>query len=131
MKLKSQPSSLKSSSPPSPLVERVRVRKKQKQMNSISPLDLQVKINNLEDILLIDVREEFEHNDFNIGGTLIPMNTVFENIDAIPKDKPVVLYCAKGIRSAMVIQRLEEKFGYTNLINLSGGMYGWRNFFSI
>jgi rhodanese-related sulfurtransferase len=98
-------------------------------MNSISPLDLQEKINNLEDILLIDVREEFEHNDFNIGGKLIPMNMVFENIDAIPKDKPVVLYCAKGIRSAMVIQRLEEKYGYTNLINLSGGMYGWRSAF--
>jgi rhodanese-related sulfurtransferase len=99
-------------------------------MNSITPLDLQEKINNKEDILLIDVREDFEHADFNIGGTLIPMNTVFENIDTIPKDKPVVLYCAKGIRSAMVIQRLEEKYGYTNLINLSGGMYGWRSFFS-
>jgi rhodanese-related sulfurtransferase len=37
-----------------------------------------------------------------------------------------VLYCAKGIRSAMVIQRLEEKYGYTNLVNLSGGMYAWR-----
>jgi rhodanese-related sulfurtransferase len=104
---------------------------KRKIMNSISPLDLQEKINNQEDILLIDVREDFEHTNFNIGGTLIPMNTVFENLDAIPKDKPVVLYCAKGIRSAIVIQRLEEKFGYTNLINLSGGMYGWRSFFSI
>jgi rhodanese-related sulfurtransferase len=80
-------------------------------------------------ILLIDVREDFENADFNIGGTLIPMNKVFENIDTIPKDKPVVLYCAKGIRSAMVIQRLEEKYGYTNLINLSGGMYGWKNVF--
>jgi rhodanese-related sulfurtransferase len=99
-------------------------------MNSITPAALQEKINNQEDFILIDVREEFEHTDFNIGGTLIPMNTVFENIDGIPKDKPVVLYCAKGIRSAMVIQRLEEKFGYTNLINLSGGMYGWRSVFA-
>jgi rhodanese-related sulfurtransferase len=99
-------------------------------MNTITPRSLQEKITNNDDFILIDVREEFEHTDFNIGGTLIPMNIVFENIDAIPKDKPVVLYCAKGIRSAMVIQRLEEKFGYTNLINLSGGMYGWRNVFS-
>jgi rhodanese-related sulfurtransferase len=99
-------------------------------MNSITPIELKEKLSNNEDLILIDVREEFEHADFNIGGTLIPMNTVFENIDDIPKDKTVVLYCAKGIRSAMVIQRLEEKFGYTNLINLSGGMYGWRSFFS-
>jgi rhodanese-related sulfurtransferase len=98
-------------------------------MNSISPLDLKKKLVNNEAVVLIDVREAFEHEEFNIGGTLMPMNTVFENTDTIPKDKPVVLYCAKGIRSAMVIQRLEEKYGYTNLINLSGGMYGWRSAF--
>ncbi len=95
-------------------------------MNSITPLDLKEKLDNKEEIVLIDVREEFEYNDFNIGGTLIPMNTVFELIEKIPKDKTVVLYCAKGIRSAMVIQRLEEKYGYNNLVNLTGGMYAWR-----
>ncbi len=95
-------------------------------MNSISALDLKEKLDNDEAIVLIDVRESFEHNDFNIGGMLMPMNTLFEQIENIPKDKPVVLYCAKGIRSAIVIQRLEEKYGYTNLINLSGGMYAWR-----
>jgi rhodanese-related sulfurtransferase len=95
-------------------------------MNSITPLDLKEKLYNKEELVLIDVREEYEHNDFNIGGTLIPMNTVFEQIEKIPKDKPVVLYCAKGIRSAMVIQRLEEKYSYNNLVNLTGGMYAWR-----
>jgi rhodanese-related sulfurtransferase len=95
-------------------------------MNSIIPLDLKEKLTNNEAVVLIDVREEYEHTDFNIGGTLIPMNTVFEQIEKIPKNKPVVLYCAKGIRSAMVIQRLEEKYGYNNLINLTGGMYAWR-----
>ena len=95
-------------------------------MNSITPLDLKEKLDNKEELVLIDVREEFEHNDFNIGGTLIPMKTLFDQIEKIPKDKTVVLYCAKGIRSAMVIQRLEEKYGYTNLINLNGGMYAWR-----
>lgn len=95
-------------------------------MNSITPIHLKEKLNNNEAVVLIDVREEYEHTDFNIGGTLIPMNTVFEQIEKIPKNKPVVLYCAKGIRSAMVIQRLEEKYGYNNLINLTGGMYAWR-----
>lgn len=96
-------------------------------MNSIAPLNLKEKLESNEAVVLIDVREEFEHADFNIGGTLIPMSIVFEQIEKIPKDKTVVLYCAKGIRSAMIIQRLEEKYGYTNLINLSGGMYAWRN----
>ena len=95
-------------------------------MNSITPSDLKDRIDSKDELVLIDVREEFENADFNIGGMLIPMSTVFEQIEKIPKDKTVVLYCAKGVRSAMVIQRLEEKYGYTNLINLSGGMYAWR-----
>lgn len=98
-------------------------------MNSITAQALKEKLDHNEEIVLIDVREEFEHAEFNIGGTLIPMNTVFENIDTIPTDKVVVVYCAKGIRSTMIIQRLEEKYGYTNLVNLSGGMHGWRSVF--
>ncbi|MFC4263438.1 rhodanese-like domain-containing protein [Ferruginibacter yonginensis] len=98
-------------------------------MKSITPTALQQQIQSGESLVLIDVREPFEHHDFNIGGTLIPMQTVLERIDEIPLTGNVVLYCAKGIRSGIVIQRLEEKFGYTNLTNLQGGMYAWRNTF--
>jgi rhodanese-related sulfurtransferase len=94
-------------------------------INSISVIELQQKINNLDDFILIDVRESFEREHFNIGGLHIPMQTVFERVDEIPKDKNVVLYCQKGIRSMIVIQRLSEKFGYQNLINLQGGMDAW------
>jgi len=94
-------------------------------INSISVIDLQQKINNHHDFILIDVRESFEREHFNIGGLHIPMQNVFERVDEIPKDKNVVLYCQKGIRSMIVIQRLSEKFGYQNLINLQGGMDAW------
>lgn len=95
-------------------------------MQSIDPNSLQKKVSSGGDIFLIDVREPWEHEVFNIGGLLMPMNTVFENLHLIPKDKPVVLYCQKGIRSLIVIQRLEEKFNYTNLVNLSGGISAWQ-----
>jgi rhodanese-related sulfurtransferase len=94
-------------------------------LNSINSSALKDKIAAKEDFILVDVRESSEHDDFNIGGLLIPMNTVFENLDKIPKDKPVIIYCARGIRSGIVIQRLQEKFGYTNLMNLAGGLYAW------
>jgi rhodanese-related sulfurtransferase len=94
-------------------------------INSISVIELQQKINNHDDFMLIDVRESFEREHFNIGGLHIPMQTVFERIDEIPKEKNVVLYCQKGIRSMIVIQRLSEKFDYQNLINLQGGMDAW------
>jgi len=95
-------------------------------MQTIDAITLQEKINNKEDFLLIDVREPFEHEHFNIGGLLIPMNHIFLQLNDIPKDKTVVLYCQKGIRSALVIQRLEQKHDYHNLINLAGGIDAWR-----
>ena len=93
--------------------------------HSISVIELQQKINNHDDFILIDVRESFEREHFNIGGIHIPMQNIFERVNDIPKDKNVILYCQKGIRSMIVIQRLSEKFDYQNLINLQGGMDAW------
>jgi len=73
-------------------------------------------------LLLIDVREPFEHAAYNIGGMLIPLAEVMKNAAVIPKDEPVVLYCHRGVRSRIAIQRLEDKFGFKNLINLHGGL---------
>ncbi len=98
-------------------------------MHSIDANTLQEKINNKEDFLLIDVREPWEHEAFNIGGLLIPMNTVFDCLDLISKDKTVVVYCQKGIRSGLIIQRLQQKYHYHNLINLTGGMDNWMKTF--
>lgn len=95
-------------------------------MLAIDATSLNDKLANNEDILLIDVREPWEHDEFNIGGILIPMHNIFENLSQIPRDKPVVFYCQKGIRSALVIQRLEQKYAYTNLMNLAGGMQAWK-----
>jgi adenylyltransferase/sulfurtransferase len=93
---------------------------------SITPKELRRKLSNKEDIVLIDIREPFEHDDFNIGGILIPINSLTEHIAKIDKTRPVILYCQKGIRSVIAIQRLQQKFGYNNLVNLSGGMDAWK-----
>lgn len=76
-------------------------------------------------VFLIDVRENFEHEDFDIGGTLIPLAEIMSKAAEIPTDKPVVVYCHRGIRSQVAIQRLEDKFGFTNLVNLQGGLQNW------
>ncbi len=96
-------------------------------MKSITAKELHNKLKSADEFLLIDVREDFEHEHFNIGGTLMPMDSVTQNIQNIPADKPVIFYCEKGIRSVIVIQRLEQVYGFTNLINLTGGMKAWRN----
>jgi adenylyltransferase/sulfurtransferase len=98
-------------------------------MKHISPEELHKQITSGAELFLLDVREDFEHEVYNIGGTLIPLAEVLNKATEIPKDKTVVIYCRKGVRSQIAIQKLEERFGYTNLINLAGGMENWKKTF--
>ena len=100
-------------------------------MKSITVSAFKEKIENKEDFQLIDVREPDEHNEFNIGGELIPLNEIVQQVEKIATDKPVIIYCRKGIRSQIAIQRLQEKFPFTNLINLIGGTEAWKKQFGV
>lgn len=92
----------------------------------ISAQELKQKMSKGEQPFLLDVREEFEHELFNIGGLLIPLGEVLNKAAKIPSDQPVVVYCRKGIRSQIAIQKLQEK-GFLNLINLKGGVEKWEH----
>lgn len=98
-------------------------------MNSITAIALKQKIDKAEDLQLIDVREPYENKEFSIGGELFPLNEITQHIDKIATDKPVILYCRKGIRSQIAIQRLQEKYPFTNLVNLIGGTEAWKKLF--
>lgn len=74
---------------------------------------------------MLDVREAWERELYNIGGMHIPMSELAERKEEIPTGDQLIVYCEKGIRSTIIIQRLES-LGYTNLINLSGGMKAWK-----
>jgi adenylyltransferase/sulfurtransferase len=100
-------------------------------MQSITAAALRQKINDKEDFQLIDVREPEEHADFNIGGELIPLGEIMQHIKKIATDKPVVIYCHRGIRSQVAIQRLQEKFPFHNLVNLIGGTAAWEKQFPV
>ncbi|MCB0662037.1 MAG: molybdopterin-synthase adenylyltransferase MoeB [Saprospiraceae bacterium] len=77
------------------------------------------------DYQLIDVREPHEYSISHLDAALIPMGAIGESASKIAKDKPVILYCRSGIRSAKAIRELEENFGFTNLHNLKGGILAW------
>lgn len=74
---------------------------------------------------LIDVREPYEYDIVNIGAELIPLAAVAEQADKFSKDMPVIVHCKMGGRSAKAIRELEEKFGFTNLYNLKGGILAY------
>ncbi len=74
---------------------------------------------------LIDVREPYEAEACSIGGTLIPMGEVIARRAEIRRDVPVILHCNSGKRAAAVISALEERYGFTGLLNLRGGIQAW------
>ncbi len=94
-------------------------------MTHILPQELKALLEK-EEVCLLDVREPDEHEAYNIGGMLIPLSDIILSHQQIPTDKTVIVYCKKGIRSQIAIQKLEDKFGFTNLINLSGGVEAWK-----
>lgn len=95
-------------------------------MQQITPKELKRRLQKGESLTLIDVREPYEHEEYNIGGILLPLDTIVQQIDKIPQHQPVVVYCRKGIRSQIAIQRLQEKFSFNNLLNLQGGVEEWK-----
>ncbi|HEY9535430.1 MAG TPA: rhodanese-like domain-containing protein [Mucilaginibacter sp.] len=93
-------------------------------MQEITVQELKDKMDNGEDFQLVDVREDFEYETSNIGGLLIPLGGILVEANKISKDKPAVVMCRSGKRSAAAIAQLEQ-LGYTNLSNLQGGILAW------
>ncbi|HTI60046.1 rhodanese-like domain-containing protein [Mucilaginibacter sp.] len=94
-------------------------------MKEISVQELKEMMDNHNDFQLIDVREDFEYEMSNLGGNLIPLGGILIEADQVAKDKPVVVMCRSGRRSAAAIMQLEQQFGFTNLANLQGGILAW------
>ncbi len=75
--------------------------------------------------LLLDVREPWEFETAHIdGATLIPMRTINDRAAELDPAQETVVICHHGIRSRMVCRFLENQ-GFSNLINLSGGVDAW------
>ena len=94
-------------------------------MKEITVQELKELLDKHEDFQLVDVREDFEYEVSNLGGTLIPLGGILIEADQIAKDKPVVVMCRSGRRSAAAIMQLEQQFGFNNLSNLQGGILAW------
>ncbi len=78
------------------------------------------------DLMLIDIRDASEKVEGDIGGELIPNDTLLSNVHRIPRDRTVVLYCRSGARCKRAILTLNREFGFTNLRFLEGGIVAWQ-----
>jgi len=100
-------------------------------MLTITPEEVKKRLDAGEILQLVDVRESFEHEAFNIGGLLIPLGRINDfdtsEIDNL-KEQEVILYCRSGNRSGQAAMILET-LGFTNVKNLMGGMLAWQEKF--
>lgn len=76
-----------------------------------------------EKLNIIDVREDWEHQENNIGGLNIPLGTVPTRLGELEsmKEQELVVYCRTGNRSGKVKQFLQQQ-GFSKVRNLLGGI---------
>ena len=98
-------------------------------MTNISVAKLKERIAANEQLHLLDVREPDERLEFNIGGVFIPLGQVMamqtDEIENL-KNEEIICYCRSGKRSMQAALMLET-CGFTNVVNLDGGMLSWQN----
>ncbi len=100
-------------------------------MKEITTKELKSRIDQGEDLNIIDVREPKEYEEFNIGAKLIPLGRFREDdIDELDglKEEEIILHCRSGQRSGQAALILEDK-GFKNVKNLVGGMLQWQKDF--
>lgn len=82
-----------------------------------------------DELLIVDVRELDEIKATEMGllpkSVILPLSTLRERTGELPRDRPIIVVCPAGARSAIAATIL-EKAGIPRVANLRGGILGWR-----
>lgn len=100
-------------------------------MENITAEELKKRLDDGEELHIVDVREPHEREEFNIGGIHLPLGDIRAmQVDELEefKDKELIVYCKSGNRSGQACMLLDS-MGFTNTKNLEGGMMNWRTKF--
>ena len=97
--------------------------------------DMDITVNELKErqaagddnFTLLDVRENYERAEFNIGGVHIPLGDVPARYGELAdkKDEEIIVYCRSGKRSPNAVAFLNQ-LGFSKVRNLTGGMLAWQ-----
>jgi adenylyltransferase/sulfurtransferase len=98
-------------------------------IKEVSAEDLRERMTNgKETVLLLDVREKDEvRKEYICGAALLPRGFLEMRVEELipDKEKPIVVYCAAGVRSAFAAKTLMD-MGYKNVVSLRGGVAQWK-----
>ena len=97
-------------------------------MEEITSTELKKRLDQGDDIQIIDVREPHEYEIGQIpNSTLIPLGQVLNRMNEIDPDRETVVHCKMGGRSAKAIDALKRSGFPGKLVNLAGGITAWSN----
>jgi hydroxyacylglutathione hydrolase len=75
--------------------------------------------------LAIDVRTPREHEQKHVEGSVsMPLNRLIESVEELPRDRPILLYCAGGYRSSIAASLL-QRHGFDRISEMAGGIAAW------
>ncbi len=96
-------------------------------MQTITVTELKARLDRGEKPIIIDVREPYEFEDFNINGRLISLGNIQAALPDLEDfmDEEIIIHCHSGARSAAATDFLTKQ-GFTNVKNLTGGMVAWK-----
>ncbi|MFC7447506.1 adenylyltransferase/sulfurtransferase MoeZ [Rhodococcus daqingensis] len=97
--------------------------------STITARELAAMLEEGREIEIVDVREPVEWDIVHLpGATLIPKDRILsgEALAELPQDRPIVLHCKTGIRSAEALAAL-KKAGFADATHLQGGVIAWAN----
>lgn len=94
---------------------------------AITAPELKQRLDSGERLYLLDVRssDEYAHDGRIAGSHLLPLPLLSMRLSELPKDATIVCVCRSGNRSGVAAEQLARE-GFSNAINLSGGMIGWQ-----
>jgi rhodanese-related sulfurtransferase len=97
-------------------------------MQEITVEQLKERVAAREKLNVIDVREPDEYKEYNIGAKLIPLGNILSmQVDELEdlKNEELIIHCRSGKRSMQACMVLEQ-MGFTNTVNVTGGVLAWQ-----
>ncbi|TGE16117.1 molybdopterin-synthase adenylyltransferase MoeB [Hymenobacter elongatus] len=93
---------------------------------AVTPTQLRQQLTAALPPFVLDVREPAEYALCRLpGAVLMPVSSLAERAQELPRHQPIVVYCHHGGRSSRAIAQLQQEFGFDNLVNLTGGVHAW------
>jgi rhodanese-related sulfurtransferase len=109
-----------------------------KTITELMPWDVEERIKENKELMIIDIREECEFSRFHIKSSMLVPRGILESAceeeyeDAIPdlvagRDKEIIVICRSGLRSVLGTQML-QLMGFTNISSMKTGLRGWNDY---